>query len=240
MKINDSVLTTPISDGEVRIRVHVLSLHCQIENTAADFLNLEDDGPLLSIALADSELDKYVDIQKRELVVNIDASTSDYYMLNLKEEIWFDVNMALVGAVWKSDFKFTIESKYPKYLKYVIEDLDHEVQWLQTDPKTQEIKSVSHSRKKFKPQPVSEETLFTLEEIARASDMLGRAIKKIDLRTGSAFVRFNSEKGRLDPLIIRIAEKLGYVVEVIDSEMARRLEIKGDRVSHKISLLRNY
>ncbi len=238
--MGSNVLTTPINEGEVRIRVHVLSLYCQIENTAPDFLSLEEDTPYLIIDVADDEVAKFIDIQKRELVVNIDASTKEYYVLNLKEDIWFDVNMALVGAVWKSDFKFTIESKHPKYLKYTIEDLDHEVQWLQADPKTNEIKSVSDSRKKFKPQPVSGETLFSLEEISRASDMLGRAIKKIDLRTGSAFVRFNSEKGRLDPLIISIAEKLGYLVEVIDSEMARRLEIKGDRVSHKISLLRNY
>ena len=85
MKKGNNVFTTPINEGEVRIRVHVLSLYCQIENTAADFLSLEDDSPLLVIALADDEVAKFIDIQKRELVVNIDDSTQDYYVLDLKE-----------------------------------------------------------------------------------------------------------------------------------------------------------
>ena len=50
----------------------------------------------------------------------------------------------------------------------------------------------------------------------RCADMIGRAVRKIDIRTSGAYVKFNTDKGRLEPLIIGIAEKLGYTIEPLD------------------------
>lgn len=66
--------------------------------------------------------------------------------------------------------------------------------------------------------------------------MLGRAIRKIDVRTGKAMVKFNTEKGRLEPLLIGMAEKLGYVIESLDKPTIIKEDEKGNSVSHSISL----
>ena len=66
--------------------------------------------------------------------------------------------------------------------------------------------------------------------------MLGRAIKKIDLRTQQALVKFNIEKGNLEPMIIGMADRLGYTVTALDKEIIQREDEKGHSVSHSIQL----
>lgn len=75
-------------------------------------------------------------------------------------------------------------------------------------------------------------------EVIRCADMIGRSIRKIDLRTGGAYVKFNTDKGRLEPLIIGIGEKLGYIIEPLDKETILSLEADGKNVSHAIYLKR--
>lgn len=66
--------------------------------------------------------------------------------------------------------------------------------------------------------------------------MIGRAVKKIDIRTGSALVKFNTDKGRLESLIIGIADKLGYKISSLDKQTIIREHEKDHSVSHMISL----
>jgi len=72
--------------------------------------------------------------------------------------------------------------------------------------------------------------------VVRCADMIGRAAKKIDVRTGSALVKFNTDKGRLESLIVGIAEKLGYEISALDKDTIARENEKDHSVSHVISL----
>ncbi len=241
MEQRDKALEIPISEGKVRIQLSLDLMLCKITNSAEDFLNLKEDNPRVQFVSLAEEVSEQMEPQYLEVFVPEGASTDEEVRMGLKQaSTWFDVNTDLVGEVWKSDFEFKVVSEYPKYLKYQIAKLNYTLQWLQKDPKNDEIRSVSISKKTFVPTPETEGAVYTLNDVAKVSDMLGRAIKKIDLRTGAAYVRFNDENGRLDPLIKVIAEKTGYHVIQVDKETARKLEIRGDRVSHIISLARNY
>ncbi|HBQ58719.1 MAG TPA: hypothetical protein DD671_03620, partial [Balneolaceae bacterium] len=96
--------------------------------------------------------------------------------------------------------------------------------------------SLSEFKKQFKPSAVTGKNKFSGIEVIKCADMLGRAIRKIDMRTETALVKFNTAKGRLEPLIIGMAEKLGYQIEVLDKDTIRREEERGNSVSHMISL----
>ena len=65
--------------------------------------------------------------------------------------------------------------------------------------------------------------------------MIGRSAKN-SLRTGGAYVKFNTDGGRLEPLIIGMSEKLGYIVEPLDKDTILAMEDDGKNVSHAIYL----
>ena len=231
----------PIAEGKVRIQVNIRNILCSIENLAPDFLNIWDDHPKLivqtgALSLADT-------IKSQELAVEVpeNAKPGEELSLIVKEnQIWFDVDNELAGDIWSSTCVFRLKSEYERYLQYNIAQISYELKWLQHDLKDNVIRSISLTRKVFHPAPEEMEETFRLEEVIKVSDMLGRAIKKIDLRTGSAYVRFNDDNGRLEPLIIEMGKKLGYQIGRIDKSTREKMEIRGDRVSHIISLIRGY
>ncbi|HKK25867.1 MAG TPA: hypothetical protein VJ941_09580, partial [Gracilimonas sp.] len=150
--------------------------------------------------------------------------------------LWFDISMEDVKEVWVADFGFHIESEKPRYLAYYIKDVDHEINWLQQDEASGEIRSLSVHKKTFKPTPLTEKESYSGAEVIRCADMIGRAAKKIDVRTGSALVKFNTDKGRLESLIVGIAEKLGYDISPLDKDTIARENERDHSVSHVISL----
>ncbi|GAB5407859.1 MAG: hypothetical protein BalsKO_02240 [Balneolaceae bacterium] len=66
--------------------------------------------------------------------------------------------------------------------------------------------------------------------------MLNRSIRKIDLRIGGAYIKYNTDKGKLEPLIVGIADQLGYVVEALPKEIILDMESNDQNVSHSIFL----
>lgn len=152
------------------------------------------------------------------------------------ESIWFDIDVEQVTDIWIADLSFRIENKHSRYLAYYITKLDHQLEWLQPELRSGEIKSMSISTKKFKPPKITGKEMFSSVEVIRCADMIGRSVRKIDLRTGGAHVKFNTDKGRLEPLIIGIADKLGYVIDPLDKETIAELDREGKNVSHAIYL----
>lgn len=152
------------------------------------------------------------------------------------ESIWFNLNMDEVKDIWVSDLNFTLESKNSRYLAYYLKEVDHQFEWLYSDLKSGEIKTMSVSKKKYKAPKISGKETFSASEVIRCADMLNRAIRKIDLRTGGAYIRFNTDKGRLEPLIIGIAEQLGYVIQSLPKEVIVDMNLIGENVSHSIYL----
>lgn len=238
MEHKNQAFSAPIPQGLVRILLRIDAIVCEVENDAPDFVDPLEDHPQLLIHTVD-EVSELTDAFKEKFELELDERrTKDNQIVwSLKREgIWFDIDMDDVKKVWLTDFDFYIESEKPRYLIYYIKDVEHNVEWLQRDENSGEIRSLSNFRKKFKVPKVSEKSTYKGAEVIKCADMLSRAIRKIDLRTGSALVKFNTELGRLEPLLKGLADKLGYKIEALDKESIRSLENKGLNVSHSISL----
>ncbi|MEX0844178.1 MAG: hypothetical protein WD022_02810 [Balneolaceae bacterium] len=238
MEDKSQAFSTPIPAGLIRILLKIESIVCEVENDAPDFIDPKNDTPKFKVNPV-AEVSELTDIFKEnyELELN-NRQTEDKRMVwNLKQGgIWFDIEMDEVRKVWLSDFSFYIESAKPRYLAYYLKDVVHNIEWLQKDEKTGEIRSLSNFKKKFTPPPISEKSTYSGSEILKCADMLARAIKKIDIRTGSALVKFNTEMGRLEPLLKGLSEKLGYKIAALDNETIMKQDEKGESVSHSISL----
>ena len=77
---------------------------------------------------------------------------------------------------------------------------------------------------------------FTKRDIEICAEMLGKAIKKIDLRSRGALTKFSTDNGRLEPIIIAMGEKLGYEIKALELDEIRNLESRDMNVSHSIKL----
>lgn len=227
----------PIKTGLVRILLRVDEVECEVKNDAPDFIDPKKDKPSIKI-IPEADMFHFTNAFQKDYALELSKrkSKDDFIVWEMTGGgIWFDIPMERVKEVWLTDFKFYIESRSPRYLTYYISNVDHKVQWLQKN-NSGNIISLSEFKKKFTPPPVSERESFTGTEILKCADMLGRATRKIDVRTGKAMVKFNTEKGRLEPLLIGMAEKLGYVIESLDKETIVKEDEKGNSVSHTISL----
>ncbi|MDZ7808176.1 MAG: hypothetical protein U5K71_13830 [Gracilimonas sp.] len=228
----------PIETGLIRIFLRISSVTCTFENDAPDFVKAEDDSPKLRV-LPEAEISKLTDAFNLPLDLHINERQSSDDKLVLEVEgggIWFDISMEDVKQIWVSEFSFHIESEKPRYLAYYIKDVDHKIEWLQQDEKAGEIRSLSVHKKSFKPSPLTDSESYSGSEVIRCADMIGRAAKRIDIRTGSALVKFNTDKGRLESLIVGIADKLGYNISPLDKDTIAKENEKDHSVSHMISL----
>lgn len=238
MENKPKAFTENIPKGLIRIFLNVESISCQVENDAPDFIDPAEDKPRVKI-MPQTDLVHLTNVFERTYPVTLDERRSKEELLvwQMDEKgVWFDIDMDNVKEVWLSEFDFYLESEKPRYLSYFIREVEHKVQWLQKGKDKGEITSLSEFKKQFKPNPVTGKNKFDGMEVIKCADMLGRAIKKIDMRTETALVKFNTAKGRLEPLIIGMAEKLGYQIEALDKETIRRQDEKGNSVSHMISL----
>ena len=230
----------PIKEGNARILIKLQSIECEVDNSAPDFVTVEDDELFLKVQPS-PDVNLKVPGLERTFPIRFKRYLPDGSGLLLELEqpgIWFDILIDEVKDIWIADLVFTIESKHERYLNYYINKLDHRLEWLQPDIRTGEIKSMSVSTKKFKPPRISGKESFSAQEVIRCADMIGRAVRKIDIRTSGAYVKFNTDKGRLEPLIIGIAEKLGYTIEPLDKGDILSMENDGLNVSHAIYLKR--
>lgn len=233
-----AAFTEPIKKGLIRILLRIDEIECDIQNDAPDFVNPMEDTPILSI-FPENDLSAITDVflKKYPLKLNKRKSKQDIMVWEVESGgIWFDMEMDHVKDVWMSEFHFFAKSEKPRYLNYYIKNVIHNIEWLQPDVQTGEIKSLSNFRKKFVPPPISGKDVFSGSEVIRCTDMLSRAIKKIDLRTKEAWVKFNTDNGRLESLITGMAAPLGYKIVSLKKEVIAEERKKGNSVSHSISL----
>ena len=148
--------------------------------------------------------------------------------------------MSKMSNLLNNTIQFSIKGKHPNHIKYFVKKLNYKIEWLQFDKQKDSISTVSVTKKSFSQSRIESNMSYSLEEIAKSSELLSRAIKKIDLRTGSSYVRLNSEDGKLDPIMVSMAEKLGYQLEVLNEEAINDLQKRGRKATHIISLMINY
>ena len=208
MTIEKEPLTTPIAEGRARILLKLGIIECETENNAPDFITIENDKVYLKIDMPDADI-RIDEFEKEYPVTFLRSNDGKTFFEFDGESIWFDINIDQVKDVWVADLSFRLLSNNSRYLAYYIKKLDHQFEWLQPDMKSGEIKSMSITTKKFKPPKITGKEVFSATEVLRCADMVSRSIKKIDLRVGGAYVKFNTDKGRLEPLIIGMADRLG-------------------------------
>lgn len=238
MKTQPEAFSEPIKEGLIRIFLRIDAIECIVENDAPDFVDPFEDKPTLSVvpendfsAITNAFVNDY------PLTLNRRKSNQDNMVWEIETGgIWFDMEMDYVKKVWMSEFNFFSRSEKPRYLAYHIKNVAHSIEWLQTDMETGEIRSLSHFRKKFMPPPITEKDVFSGAEVLRCADMISRAIDKIDMRTKRAWVKFNTNHGMLESMIIGMADRLGYKVVPLDKEVIIEERQNGNNVSHAISL----
>jgi hypothetical protein len=236
----EEAFSKPIADGMARILLKLQSIECEVENSAPDFITVDEDEvslyvqPSQEVNVSIPKLDQTFPVEFTRYLP--DGSGAMFKLA--QESIWFDIEIDQVKDIWIADLSFRLESKHGRYLAYYITSLNHQLEWLQPELRSGEIKSMSVSSKKFKPPKISGKESFSATEVIRCADMIGRSVRKIDLRTGGAYVKFNTDKGRLEPLIIGIGEKLGYIIEPLDKETILTMDAEGKNVSHAIYLKR--
>lgn len=238
MKKDSEAFTASLQKGHIRIVLKIDDIIGKVENSAPDFVSAKKDAPKLLVT-PKTDISEYTDVFSKSysLRINEHKSTGETILWELNgEDIWFDVPMDAVKNVWLTEFNFAIESASPRYLAYYIEDVSHHLMWLQENEENDKIHVLSDFKKTFRPTALSGKQNFSGAEILMCCDMLGRSIQKIDLRTGNALVKFNTEKGRLSALLQGMAERLGYKIEALDKETIRKKKEKGQNVSHIISL----
>lgn len=237
MKNKSSPFKEQIKSGLVRIVLRVNSVICEVKNDAPDFVDPMSDHPTIKITPEDDIPHlTYVFQKNHPLVLNSRKSKDGKLVWDLKQDgIWFDIPMDSVKDIWLTKFNFYIQSEKPRYITYYIMDVEHKVEWLQED-ESGTIIALSEFKKKFSPPPVSARDTFTGADVIKCSDMIGRAARKIDMRTGNAMVKFNTEEGHLEALLMGMADKLGFKIEALDKETILNEDEKGNSVSHSISL----
>lgn len=237
MPDKSKAFSDPIPDGLIRILLSIDSVKTQIRNDAPDFIDALEDRPSLKI-VPDQDVSALTSVFEKSYPLKLDKPRTKGEIVSWKLEqqgIWFDIPMDVVKDVWLSDFNFFVESEKPRYLLYHIEDVDHTLEWLQQNQQS-DIFSLSEFKKEYKPAPVSVKDTYSGSDIMKCTDMISRAVQKIDIRTRAALVKFNTDNGRLESLIIGMADKLGYEIKALKKETIVSERDKGSNVSHSISL----
>jgi len=229
----------PIKEGEVRIVIKIEDINVEEENSAKEFVSSTDDEINLFLNLVDLDI-KTIDNEGFRLL-NTSEENSMLESLSLeKESIWFDVDMSAMSDLLNNTIQFSIVGKYPKHINYFIKALNYKIEWLQYDKQKDTISTVSVTKRNFTQSRNDSTVKYSLEDVAKCAELLSRAIKKIDLRTGSSYVRINTDVVNFDPLLVVMAEKLGYQLEVLDENTIKEIHKEGRKATHIISLIINY
>lgn len=226
-----------IDKGKVRIVVKVEDIDVEISNSAEEFISSDDDTTLLYLEFVELDIDS---INNKGYELNLSSSKKAGDSVLNKESIWFDVDMEKVASLLNDSVQFSIKGNYPNHISYFIKKLEYKIEWLQYDEKSNEIATVSVTKKSYSQPRLERVEDYSIEDISKAAELLDKAIKKIDLRTRTAYVKLNTYEGKLDPLITIIAAKLGYQVETLSEDTMSELRKQGQKATHIISLIINY
>jgi len=240
MSNNSEAYKSPIRKGEVRIVINIEAISIEIESSGVDTENGEEDALFLHLDFSDFGTRPIPD-EGFKLISSKNRNSKHQLFEIKKDSIWFDIDIEKVSGVLNNDIHFHVEEGgQSKFKNYHIKDLNYKIEWLQYDKNRDSISTVSVTNKNFQ-QAIKELNIsYSIEEISKCAGLLAKAIKRIDLRTGTAYVKLNTEEGKYDPALVVIAAQLGYQVEVLDDDAISDLLKRGQKATHLISLILNY
>lgn len=227
-----------LKEDRQRLLFHIQSIVCDVENSAPDFVNVENDElrlkfePKTEVGLSGEFFSPDVHVKADE---DYHKQHPGQIRVIPQADFWVDLTMDQMKDLWVADYNFYIENSNPRYLSYFISSLQYKLLWLQQS-ENGEIKVLSEYRKQYIPPQIKSHDQYTGSDIMKCTDMLARAIRKIDLRTGGALIKLNTENGRLESLIIGMASRLGYDIKPLRDEEIVNLEKNGGNASHSIQV----
>lgn len=227
----------------VRLLITIPQMYCDVDNSAPDFVDPELDELRVSVVLYNSEGD-LITASGKEHVLNyngydIEKTLREYSLEGV--QIWFDLNMDKAKEAWLGSVDFVLKSDYERYLNYKVTEANYHLQWLEKDEDSNNYRSLSMTEKIYKPhlhRSQSEENSYTHSEILNLVERLNRAIKKVDWRTGGAYVNLEKVPDDHESLIEDIADELGFVIDRLDDELIEELSQKNKKATHMIALKR--
>jgi len=227
----------------VRLLITIPRMYCDVDNKAPDFVDPELDELRVSVVLYNSEGDLITASGKEHTLsyngYDIEKTLREYSLEGV--QIWFDLNMDKAKEAWLGSVDFVLKSDYERYLNYKVTEADYHLQWLEKDEDRNNYRSLSMTKKVYKShlhKPQTEEHSYMHSEILEVVKRLNRAIKKVDWRTGGAYVNLKKVPEDHEALIEDIADELGFVIDRLDDELIEELSKKNKKATHMIALKR--
>ncbi len=208
-------------------------------NSAAEFVDVLEDELQLKINLQDDQGDIIQELDQRlKGSINKGAGKTDdrIKLKNDFEAVVIEIETDQMMKAWMGDVSLEIENKRSSYIKYRVISAKANLQWFEMQNDRDFKQFLSEITKTVKPVDNNDVQDYSLREVEICGEMLAKAIRKIDLRTGGAMVKFNTDHGRLEPVLQTLAHHLGYVLTKLSPEEIYDLHQQDINASHSIRL----
>lgn len=235
MPYKESAYSRTIKHGNVRIVFEIEELNVIVSKTDDEEITEEDDRIYLHINAGNLKVEEF-DKERYELEFLQKSNKKDKVLALKENEIWFDIDIKEVSKVLNNDFSFNVIGEQQESISYFISKFEYKIKWLQYYSANDTIITVSESKHVYNQPRIESDIEYSIAEIAKAAELLRKAVRKIDLRTNATLVRLNTDNGYLNPVLLVIADRLGYNLEPIEEELIEEMANKGRRVTHRISL----
>ena len=240
MANTDSPNNTAAQTNRAELHLVLSDVLLSYTNSATEFVEVFEDEIQLKINLNDAQGELVLGVEER-IIGDIKKDTGKnegrLQLVNDFKTLTIDIDTDLMMKAWMGDVTIEIENKFSAYIKYRVLSAKVHLQWFEMQGGEAEKQFLSEITKTVKPVEYSEDENYTLRDVEICAEMLGKAIRKIDLRTGGAMVKFNTDHGRLEPVIRILAQQLGYVIKQLTPDEIYELHRQDINASHSIHLM---
>jgi len=224
---------------KAKLEVKLSDVELSYTNTAPDFIDVYDDVIQLKLELL-NECGETVVQPEQELSATFQKnSDEDHSKIRLKNSIKpleFELTLDEIMEIWMGNYEIAVSNKYESYISYKPISAELELHWFQWRDVDSEYHFLSETKKNYNPKHDNNKEVYSIRDIEICAEMIGKAIQKIDLRTRGAVTKFNTDNGRLEPIIISIGDKLGYEIKALELVEIRQFALREMKVSHSITL----
>lgn len=243
-KVGSTAEDDEVADGDkIRMLITITDLYCDVDNTAPDFVDPELDELKVSPVIYDQQGKVLVSTGKEfplEYEGYIIEKQLRHYRLE-ESKMWFDLDLEKAKEAWLGNVEFVLKSDYSRYLDYQVTEVQYQLQWLEKDENTDSYRSLSMTKKVFKPQSgrigeSSSNGHYSTDEVVACASKLSQAIEQIDLRMRAAYIQLDFEDDKYRKLFSELAGAMGYQLEALDDNVRQNLGNELKNATHILSL----
>jgi hypothetical protein len=238
---SDSDILKETIGQKAQAELHILlsDVLLSFSNAAAEFVDVFEDDILLKINLLDDQGETILEVDDHQKVnINKGAGKNNerIHLINDFEAISIAIQTDDMMKAWMGDVSIEVHNRLSAYIKYHVVSAKANLQWYEMQAGKKGPQFLSEITKTVKPLDDVENDEYSLRDVEICAEMLGKAIRRIDLRTGGAMVKFNTDHGRLEPILRTLATHLGYVLKRLNPDEIYELHRQDINASHSIRL----